>query len=628
MTNELLFDQKIALRGDERKLCLKCARGAMDRLRGNRQRDGIFSPLRMYDLMWCLSSYVLFLREVAAGRTIRYRRLLEIAVAGASIQGDGEVLAILERNGVDMSSVEWSRCRLTPLALAVLNGADDLARRFLEKCPAMLSAGTIESNLKECVRFGSTAIVSEILSRVQTMCTADDARWASLLSMALFSAVARDRRETIELVLELGADGALSATDGCFPAHMESSLFSCAVDNKNFGFADMCLKRGWLPETDGIRDLPNTANALEDLEKFKYLDRAFPDEQFKKDVLDYWHKHYQVSRLVYEYCGGTGDPHQEEGERDLEDYSDAEILASFELLARAIIDNPDRLFEFWEQDAGRIRELFTTQGALGLEVVSPYVFRKAKALGLDLFGGQEAEKRFVEGLEAWKADWYVPYLEMLGWQDYRLPREDENRTKAPSSREKRYEEAASARGRNLKRFLDDPTFELDADPYVNWSFAQEVVVRGTPGTFRQWALRGMDTYGQNEEGNYAIDLAPMPKWHSLVTVFGMNPLHVAYDGSSALGRAIAQRDNETAQWLWSHGDHTEWRWASPLRMAILSLNDELARWFLGQGLKNVDADGREYPLPPWLLNGYEKKTENIPRRELARARRLKRKYGL
>ena len=30
----------------------------------------------------------------------------------------------------------------------------------------------------------------------------------------------------------------------------------------------------------------------------------------------------------------------------------------------------------------------------------------------------------------------------------------------------------------------------------------------------------------------------------------------------------------------------------------------------------------------WILNGYEKKTESIPRRELKRARLLKRKYGL
>jgi len=30
----------------------------------------------------------------------------------------------------------------------------------------------------------------------------------------------------------------------------------------------------------------------------------------------------------------------------------------------------------------------------------------------------------------------------------------------------------------------------------------------------------------------------------------------------------------------------------------------------------------------WLLNGYEKKTEKIPPRELKRARQLKRKYGL
>ena len=30
----------------------------------------------------------------------------------------------------------------------------------------------------------------------------------------------------------------------------------------------------------------------------------------------------------------------------------------------------------------------------------------------------------------------------------------------------------------------------------------------------------------------------------------------------------------------------------------------------------------------WILNGYEKKTEGIPRRELKRARQLKRKYGL
>jgi len=30
----------------------------------------------------------------------------------------------------------------------------------------------------------------------------------------------------------------------------------------------------------------------------------------------------------------------------------------------------------------------------------------------------------------------------------------------------------------------------------------------------------------------------------------------------------------------------------------------------------------------WILNGYEKKTDRIPKRELKRARQLKRKYGL
>lgn len=30
----------------------------------------------------------------------------------------------------------------------------------------------------------------------------------------------------------------------------------------------------------------------------------------------------------------------------------------------------------------------------------------------------------------------------------------------------------------------------------------------------------------------------------------------------------------------------------------------------------------------WLLNGYEKKTEEIPKNELKRARQIKRKYGL
>ena len=30
----------------------------------------------------------------------------------------------------------------------------------------------------------------------------------------------------------------------------------------------------------------------------------------------------------------------------------------------------------------------------------------------------------------------------------------------------------------------------------------------------------------------------------------------------------------------------------------------------------------------WILNGYEKKTEGIPKRELKRARQLKRKYGI
>ena len=231
-TNELLFDRKIELQSGERKLCLECAREAMSRLRRSRCLDWMFSPIRSYDLMWCLSSYALFLREVAAGRKIRYRKLTEIAVAGAAVMGNGEILKVLKRSGVDIPLVRWSRGKLAP--------------------------------------------------------------------------------------------------------------------------------------------------------------------------------------------------------------------------------------------------------------------------------------------------------------------------------------------------------------------------------FKAWALRGMNTYGQNCEGNYAIDGATMPKWRSLVSVFGMSPMHRAYDGSSALGCAIASHNDETAKWLWLHGDHAEWSGDSPLRLCILNCNDDLAKWFKAQGVKNVDSDGCEYPIPSWV----------------------------
>lgn len=127
-TNEFLFDRKIALQSGERKLCLQCAREAMARLRRSRCLDWMLSPIRSYDLMWCLSSYALFLREVAAGRKIRYRKLTEIAVAGAAVMGNGEILKILERSGVDVPSVRWSGGRLTPFALAAMGGDKGLAR--------------------------------------------------------------------------------------------------------------------------------------------------------------------------------------------------------------------------------------------------------------------------------------------------------------------------------------------------------------------------------------------------------------------------------------------------------------------------------------------------------------------
>lgn len=92
----------------------------------------------------------------------------------------------------------------------------------------------------------------------------------------------------------------------------------------------------------------------------------------------------------------------------------------------------------------------------------------------------------------------------------------------------------------------------------------------------------------------------MPKWRSLVTVFGMSPMHEAYDGSSALECAIANHEDETAKWLWLHGDHEEWQGSSPLRMSLLNWNDHLARWFQEQGVKNIDSDGREYPIPSWV----------------------------
>ena len=131
MTNgELFFDRKFDLQAGERKLCLRSARAAMARLRRSRCLDWIFAPIRRYDLMWCLSSYALFLREVAAGRKIRYRKLTEIAVAGASVMGDGEILKLLERNGVDIAGVRWSRGALAPsaLACAIANHDDETAK--------------------------------------------------------------------------------------------------------------------------------------------------------------------------------------------------------------------------------------------------------------------------------------------------------------------------------------------------------------------------------------------------------------------------------------------------------------------------------------------------------------------
>lgn len=597
---ELLFDRKVALLEGERELCLKCARKAMRRLRRSRRLDWLFAPLRTYDLMWLLSSYALFLREVAAGRRIRYRKLTEIAVAGAAVMGDRAVLHLLERNGVVIESVRWSCGKLSPFALAAMADQDELAEELLTKYPGMLDASDVERNLKVCVCHGSTAFVERLLTRVGKMFECEHERWLEFLSAALFSAVACDRRETTSLVMRLGADGARAVTDGQFPAHLESSLFSCAIDQKNFEFADVCLARRWIPGEEQIWELPNTANALENLDKFKYLCRAFPKEDFPADVIDYWSRHYDVSSEVYAFCGGEGKPQREGTRDDVEDCTDAEIMADFGLLRDAVARNPDRLFDFDQIDHRRVQEFFSSPQTVEWGFLPAYVFRKAKVLGIDLFGGKEAERRFVESIPGWQSHLYRPHLVELGWHEYCLKEPPAVRDHSVSEAERRYERAAKARGKELAAFLDDPTFDPNAAPYGNWSFAQSVCCRGTPKTFRAWALRGMDTYGQNCEGNYAIDGAKMPKWRSLVTVFGMDPLHRAYDGSSALGVAIAHHEDETAKWLWLHGNRGEWEGCSPLRMSLLNWNDELSGWFKSQGEKNVDSTGREYPLPPWV----------------------------
>lgn len=598
--NELLFDRRIKLREDERNLCLKCARSAMARLRRSRQLDGIFSPLRSYSLMWCLSSYALFLREAAAGRKIRYRKLTEIAVAGASVMGDDGILRILKKNGIEIQAVRWSWHKLMPVTLAVMGKAEGLAKKLLVKYPAMLDKDDREENLKACVRYGSASFVEYLLDRMRVKLLRDKCGWVEMLSTALFSAVASDRRETIALIMRLGADGSRAVTDGSFPAHCESSLFSCAVDNKNFEFADVCLARGWIPDEDDIGDLPNTANAFEDLDKFKYLCRAFPAEDFKKDVLEYWYKDYQVSPEVYAFCGGTGCPHPEGTCWGVEGYSDEEIMADFNLLRVAIGRNPDRVFDFAERNLSCIQQFFSTPSAYHMAFFPAYLFRKAKSMGVDIFGSKESERKFVESIPDWLSDCYRAHLSELGWAGYRLQENRRDDAHESSEKERLYECAAKAKGAELKKFLDDPAFDPNAGPYVNWSFAQEVRCLGTPRTFKEWALRGMDTYGQNAEGNYAIDGAEMPRWRVLKTVFGMNPLHIAYDGSSALGCAIGRHDDETAKWMWLHGDHSEWWGDSPLRLSLLKWNDELARWFKAQGVKNVDSKGREYPIPSWV----------------------------
>ena len=613
------FRKTIRLSLDERDYVERCMTSAMQRLK-KLQPQQTSDSVKDFDLVSGLASYLVFLRHIYVGREIRYSAILHIAGAMSAYMGHERILDMMEREGVALDKLYWSPCVLSVLSAAIIGHRDALAARLLERFPHLADIPFWHDAVAICVKYGTVRMLRLMHSHGvnldrRYMTRRRKVKNARPLGSPFYFAVACDRSDMQKELLRLGAVSTISeGAPDTWLRRAGNNLFEVAVSRKNYAVADMCIEKGAGPVFDGKGDvyILNRSGASGDMERFAYFESRFKEIDFAQTIkhsLSHGGCKGWFHRDVLARCGIEPDPPEEERGKPI--YAPDCVPDDIGTFFHALKVWPELIVPWCELKPRLVRLMF---GARGLNIFPDYassivpVFRFANLHRLALWGHWEQQGDFMKLLD-WNerrhlapqvAEFGFPNLKLIhDWEDGRHP------SYLYDEWNDRQGKAASAEGKKAERYLDDERFVLLENVSLVGSFAGFLSEHADWELYEKWIMRGMPPYAgfENDWECPMIDFVNAGLLRRLVGELGMWSGLKGKTGAWAMSRAIERHDLELVNALLELGVPVNVRakgYASPLRKSILVGADDISRFLLAKGGRNIDPYGRTFPVPPWV----------------------------
>jgi hypothetical protein len=394
------------------------------------------------------------------------------------------------------------------------------------------------------------------------------------------------------------------------------NLFEVAVSRKNFAVADMCLGKGAGPVFDGKNDvyILNRSGASNDMEKFAYFETRFQEKDFAQTIkgsLSNGGSKKWFSCDILTHCGIEPNPPEHEWPPPV--YDPKHVPDDIAVFFKALEVWPELIVPWCKLKPRLVRLMF---GARGLNIFPEYasslvpVFRFAKIHRLELWGHWEQQGEFMRLLDWGERRHLAPHVAEFGFPQLKLIKDWES-DKHPSylydECDDRQWKAASAEGKEAERYLDDERFVLWENVSLVGSFAGFLSEHADWELYQKWIMRGMPPYSGFEDGwDYPmINFVNAGLLPHLVRELGMLPGLSGKKGAWAMSKAIKRHDIGLVRTLLELGVPVNVRangYTSPLRKSILVGADDISRFLLTKGGRNIDPDGRTFPVPPWVTD--------------------------
>ena len=618
MTTPFFYNKPFRLSSEEKALFLDCADKATASLKRNQKCDSLLGPVSGLRLLGGLATYAFLLRRIAAGRRVRYFAPFHAAGCMAAFLGHSEVLRVFEAHGISLEALTWSWRKPNVLDFAVMGRNYALVKDLLKNHPSLVKKEWGYDAVAYCALYGTIPILRLLKKAGAPL---DNRYWGSPDSenkrqpdgTPFFLAVAENRRNMVRELIRQDALPDWQHTSEYYPVRCGTSLLSLAVEHGDYALVDWLAEKGWLHPD--MKELPLISDASEHLDRFQFICRKFPEEDYKsviRDGNDMILANTSEEVLSFAWNGRVPASVREEwNERNVISRwwsPDDPFPKDDGCLEMALNDHPEELIRLEREQPGRFRKMLLE--GRGDHYFSPavYLFRLAAAKGIKVFRNVDEKTAFVESADSGVLSGLLPHFEELGFPP---ASDDIKRRGAPRIREAsrdplvvRLWEIGKSRWKELRWVLDDPSFNPNIEVTEDWPLLLEVARHGSPRLFDAMVLRGADPYEFDGEGDTVMETACPELTKHLIRSFGMSPDHQSYAGISPMITAIWHNDAGKVKVLVEEGcqiNRQVWEDATALHMAIRNGCDEIARFLLRRGAVNRDLSGRVRPVEPWMV---------------------------